>query len=491
MQKNNTIQAFWVALSTFSSLALSIVSVAILSRHLSKVDYGSYRQIVYVYSTLLVIFSAGLPSVFSYFLPRYTIQEGKDIVLKVTKILFIGGVFFSIFLFSFSGLIAQVLKNPELSLGLKIFAPIPMLLLPTLGIEGIFATYKKTIYITIFTVSTRIVTLICILVPVLLFDKSYIYALYGWNIASLLSLILAIYLKRIPFAEFKAEKSNLKLKEIFSYSLPLLTASLWGTAIKAADQFYISRYFGAEIFAEFSNGFIEIPFVIMITGATATILLPIFSKMFHENIDIEEFVLTWKNVLNKSAMIIYPMVIFFLFYSKDIITILYSNKYSNSVKYFQINIFQNFFNIIIFAPLLFAMGKTKFYSKLHMYIALAAWGLGYLTVTIFNSPFSIAILSVSLNILKIGVAFIFISRIFQIQITKLIPFKKIGLYIIHSLFVIVIVRIISLALLPPLNPFIYLTFSLLSFIIILLSSALPLKIDYMAIIKPIFEKFTK
>ena len=94
MQKNNTIQAFWVALGTFSSLALSIVSVAVLSRYLSKGDYGTYRQIVYVYSTLLVVFSAGLPSVFSYFLPRFTIQQGKDIVLKVTKILFIGGVFF-------------------------------------------------------------------------------------------------------------------------------------------------------------------------------------------------------------------------------------------------------------------------------------------------------------------------------------------------------------------------------------------------------------
>ena len=418
MQKNNTIQAFWVALSTFSSLALSIVSVAILARYLSKGDYGSYRQIVYVYSTLSVIFSAGLPSVFSYFLPRFRIQEGKDIVLKVSKILFIGGVLFSIFLFSFSGLIAQVLKNPELSLGLKIFAPIPMLVLPTLGIEGIFSTYKKTIYITIFTVSTRIITLFCILVPVLLFGKSYIYALYGWNIASLISLILAIFFRRIPFTEFKAEKSNLKLKEIFSYSLPLLTASLWGTAIKAADQFYISRYFGAEIFAEFSNGFIEIPFIIMITGAAGTILLPIFSKMIHDKVDINELTLLWNSALNKSAMIIYPMVIFFLFYSKTIMIILYSDKYINSALYFQINIFQNFFNIIIFAPLLLAMGKTKFYSNLHMYLALSAWSLGYLTLTVFNSPISIAILSVSLNILKMIIAFVFISRLLQVKITK-------------------------------------------------------------------------
>ncbi len=130
---SNTMQAFWVGMGSLSSFALAIVSAAILSRYFDKTEYGTYRQILYVYNTLLVIFSAGLPRVFAYFLPRYSLQQGKYIVWKVSKMLFFFGFLFSIVLFASSGIIAQILKNPELAVGLKYFSPIPMLLLPTSG----------------------------------------------------------------------------------------------------------------------------------------------------------------------------------------------------------------------------------------------------------------------------------------------------------------------------------------------------------------------
>ena len=124
---NNTIQTFWVALGSLSSFGLTIVSSAILSRYLDKTEYGTYRQIIYVYNTLLVVFSAGLPKVFAYYLPRYGLKEGKAVVKKVSTVLFICGLAFSIFLFLSSGLIAELLDNKELKQGLKLFSPIPML----------------------------------------------------------------------------------------------------------------------------------------------------------------------------------------------------------------------------------------------------------------------------------------------------------------------------------------------------------------------------
>ncbi len=142
---NNTIQALWIGMGSLSSFALSIISAAILSRYFEKSEYGTYKQIIYVYNTFLVVFSVGLPNVFGYFLPRYSLAQGKDIVWKITKVLFVGGFVFSLFLFLFSGTIAIILKNPELKIGLKYFSVIPMLLLPTLGIEGIFSTYKKSV----------------------------------------------------------------------------------------------------------------------------------------------------------------------------------------------------------------------------------------------------------------------------------------------------------------------------------------------------------
>lgn len=264
MQKqnpSNSSQAFWVGMGSFSSFALAIVSAAILSRYFDKEEYGTYRQILYVYNTLLIIFTAGLPKVFAYYLPRYPRSQGKYIVWKISKLLFLFGAFFSVFLFGLSDLIAKILNNPELAIGLKYFSPIPMLLLPTLGIEGIFSTYKKTIYIAIYNTLSRILMLIFIVTPVILFHGSYLYAIYGWIIVSVITLVIAYYFKGIPFKNTKTEKAILSLKEVFSYSLPLVYASIAGIALRSANEFFISRYFGTKTFAEFSNGFIQLPFV--------------------------------------------------------------------------------------------------------------------------------------------------------------------------------------------------------------------------------------
>lgn len=488
-QNSNTLQAFWVGMGGLSSFGLAIITAAILSRYFDKAEYGTYRQIVYVYNTLLVIFVAGLPNVFAYFLPRYHVAQGKDVVWKITRMLFLAGAAFSVFLFAFSGLISNVLKNPELAIGLKYFSPIPLLLLPTLGLEGIFSAYKKTIYIAIYNTLSRFLMLLFIVLPVVFLKGSYVYAVYGWIVASFISFLLAYYFKGIPFKGIKAEKSHLSYKEVFTYSLPLVAASLAGIAIKAADQFYISRFFGAEVFAEFSNGFIELPLVAMVTGATSTVLMPMFSKIIHDRSDITVLTDLWKNALLKSAVIIYPMVVFFIFSAKDVVILLYSKIYTTSSVYFQIAMAANFFNIIVFAPLVMAMGKTTFYAQVHMLIALCAWIIGYIIIQLFNSPYAIAIFSVTLRIITIMIFLKFAARLIEVNLFNLFPIGKLSIVLLHSGLVLTIVSVCINQLLPHLDIFPKLSLELLGFVIILLTTSSLFKIDYTAAFKPIKDMF--
>ncbi len=488
--EGKTIQAMWVAMGSLSSFALAIVSAAILSRYFNKTDYGTYRQILYVYNTLLIIFSAGLPSVFAYFLPRYTAEQGKDIVIKVTKVLLIAGGVFSLFLFLTADIIASLLKNPELGRGIRLFSPIPLLLLPTLGIEGIFSTYKKTIYIAIYNTVSRMLMLLFIVLPVILFKGTYIHAIYGWLVVSVLMLIIALYYKNIPFRGLMRQGSSLTLKEVFGYSLPLVGASLWGMAIRSADQFYISRFFGTEVFAEFSNGFINLPFVGMVTGATSVVLMPLFSKLMHENGNgngTAELLELWRNALIKSAIIIYPIVIFFLFNSRLTVVTLYSDTYANSAVYFSIAMMLNFFNIIVFAPLLFAMGETRFYSRMHMYFALVAWIGGYAVVISFNSPVILAVFSTIMAIFKIVVSMKYVSKKLSIQVMDLIPGKEIFLLTLHSLLVIAAVKYVFSFIPFPIENVIFLILSFIFFGVLLLPTARLFNLNYISVIKPIFQ----
>lgn len=482
-------QAFWVLLGSLSSFALSIISAAILSRYLEKTEYGTYRQILYVYNTLLIVFTVGLPRTFSYFLPRFNLAQGKDIVSKITRVLFLTGLAFSICLFLLSGIIASLLKNPELATGLKLFSPIPMLLLPTMGIEGIFATYKKTAYIAIYNTITRFLMLMFIVLPVVILKGNYLYAIYGWSVASMISLCIALYFKGIPFKGIGAVKANLSYTEVLTYSLPLAVASIAGIAIRAADQFYISRFFGPEVFAEFANGFLELPFVGMVTGATSMVLMPLFSKMIYDKSNVENILSLWRNALLKSAIIIYPLVIFFIFNAKNIVELLYSSTYHNSAIYFQIAMVLNFFNIIIFAPLLLAMGKTKVYARVIIINAVAEWSIGYLIVLAFNSPVAIAILSVTLSITRVLIFIKYISILLKVSPFTLFPVKIIAVLITHALLVIAFVNLVNSQLLPPLVNYVSLIVTFVGFTVILLCTAPIFRLDYLAVVKPLINRF--
>ena len=114
LNNSNTGQAFWLVLGSLSTMAISIVSAMVLSRYFEKAEYGTYRQILFVYNSFLVVFSAGLPKVFAYFLPRIDKSEGKELVNRITKLLFFLGLLFGGFLYLTSGWISIALNNPAL-----------------------------------------------------------------------------------------------------------------------------------------------------------------------------------------------------------------------------------------------------------------------------------------------------------------------------------------------------------------------------------------
>ena len=485
---NNTIQAFWVALGNLSAFGLAILSAVILSRFLNKEQYGTYKQIIFVYTTLLVIFTAGLPQVFAYFLPRYKVEEGKSIVKKVNLVLFACGLIFSISLYIFSDFLALLLNNEKLIKGLRIFSVVPVFLLPTLGIEGIFSTYKKTFYIAIYNTITRAIMLCFIVVPVIVYKNDYIYALYGWIAASIVTLIIALFFKSIPFKKVEKMEADLKFRQIFRYSLPLVGASIWGIAIKSADTFYISRYFQEETYAEYSNGFISLPFVTMVTSSVAIVLMPIFSNYLYNNESKTKVLELWRTTLNKSVIIIYPLLVYFIVYAEDVMIILFSQEYTNSSNYFRINLIFNFFSVIVFAPLFLATGKTRLYARVHMVLAFVIWITGYFVVYVFESPYAVVINSTLLNIIKVLVFVYLASKILDIKYLKFFPLKKIALSLIQSVVLITLVFILSNTILKVDSLILNVLITAILFGGLIILSSQLLGIDYSALYKPLITR---
>ena len=313
----------------------------------------------------------------------------------------------------------------------------PTLLLPTLGLDGIMATFKKTLFLAIYKTTTSLLTLLCVALPVMVYDLGYMDAIKGFIVGSAIQCVFALYLRNYPIRKFGKEPCTVKVQEILKFSLPLLQASLWGLLISSTDQLFISLYFGNEVFAEFSNGSIELPFVPMIVGACATVLSPIFSRMSHEKMDFKTQVFPlWKSVFEKSAMLIYPLLIYCIVFASPIMEVLYGKQYSNSATYFNLKMLVNFFNLIAFAPLLINTGKVRFYSKVHAFTAIALIVLEYVGAVVFQSPYAVAIMSLVCNIGKILVMLFAVAKMFNVGLIQLFPVRTLLKIIIPSFIVL-------------------------------------------------------
>lgn len=485
---SNTLQAFWIGFGNLCSFGFSLITAAIISRFLTKEDYGTYKQVMYIYNTLLVVFTLGLPRAYSYFLPRIEIEQGASLIRKLNLCFLFLGFIFSAVLFFSADIFAQVLKNPNLTTPLKIFSPTPIFLLPTMGVEGVLATYKKSQWSAIYTVITRIIAVFFVALPVIFYNATTNVAVMGFMLSSILTCITGLYFMHSPFKNRQQKATLITLKQIFTFSFPLMFAGFWGIAEKSADQFFISRWFGEAVFADFANGSLELPFVGMVLSAGAVVLLPLFSRMLAEDSDKNEIVLLWKRTAVKSAYILYPLVSFSWFFSDIIMTFLYGDMYATSGIYFKIMLTVNFFTIAQYYPILLALGKTKLYSNILMAAAITVWMFEYLSVKLISSPYFVSTIAIFIRILKIIVFLKVIANILGIKTSTLLPFKELFKIFFISIFA-AMASYIAINCMPFLHYkicILIIGFTIFSIIMFIMSKIF--NIGYIEIINPIFSK---
>ena len=119
----------------------------------------------------------------------------------------------------------------------------------------------------------------------------------------------------------------------------------------SVNQFYISRYYGTAEFADYSNGFITLPFVPIIIAPIRALLTPAFSKASKDGYYGDAFDLLYSG-MQQVAILILPLIIFSFYFSKDIMVFLYGQSYAVSSDYFRIFLIFNVAEIFMFSGII-------------------------------------------------------------------------------------------------------------------------------------------
>ncbi|MBK6331179.1 MAG: oligosaccharide flippase family protein [Bacteroidetes bacterium] len=322
-----------------------------LVRALEKSLYGSYLQVVLIADVISIITSIAVVQIAMMLFSN--LQKNIENSLKTVIVFTLtGGLIGALLCVAFSYIAPHIFDNDYSLFGqfIRIFA------ISIIGnklnqvLNQAMIKVGKTKFLMVLSIVTNFSKLLLALIAIKYYQSVtlllLIYALEP--IVSSLCQLFVLHKMNMLSGKYDATL----VKEIFSVGLPLYIVELLGNSYTYIAGFVISIYLNAEQYAIYRNGSIELPII----GVMYVTISTIFMADMSINIQLKNFEVIAamkKKIITTTAIVLFPVAIFFIFYSKEFILLYMSEKYVDSYKVFIIFSlallirFQNYTDVLI------------------------------------------------------------------------------------------------------------------------------------------------
>jgi O-antigen/teichoic acid export membrane protein len=419
------------------NILINFLFLPYMARMLSYEDYGSYGQVLLIVSFALAFLTLGLPQI----LYVYLSKEGADKnavfssnVLSLSILGFLG----AIILFALSTLMAAWFENPQISFLLKIYAWALVFQMPFESIVSWLIYNGKVKAVALVSVFSNLLKVALVVTVVQLYESVEL-VFYSILVTTIAQFGVALYLARRHFVKYIELKATIQqIKD----GLPLGLTALFGTGILYIDGIMVSSMLGVESYAIYRNGAIEVPFVSTIYASIAAIILPEVSKLFSKN-KLDEIVKLKSRVIMNSMGLIYPILVFLLFNSRDFILVYLGEQYKASAIIFLIFNLTLLIRVNRHSDILIAANKGKIILGVNLFVFILNIGLNYILIeqwgrlgAAMSTVFAIFVLTALLLFYSV--------KLLNTSIFKLISVKKMTEIFLISLAGVFITELIEL-----------------------------------------------
>lgn len=468
------------------TLVINFLASIVIARNLTIRDYADYSQSFLVFDLFLPILTLGIPSVVLYILPRVKENEYRSVVLEIMLSLIFIGFGFSLFLlFGGNLILSKILNNNAIATHLLTLALLPIFTYPVFIDKILIHQNKLNLNIKISSIFSIILGLGLIYFAVINKDSSLLIK-YRLLISGV-SLPIYIYIsfKVLPFS--KISISWKRIGNIFKIGVPLGLATMFGTLTRQIGNLIVSSQSTPENYAIYNIGAREIPFIGVVTGSVALIVMDQLSRYLSEGKKTEALKLFHISITTSFA-ILFPLLAILMINAESFIILVYGKKYINSIPVFMIYLLYLPIRSIYFGSVFISAGKTKeilirsFFSFLGTIVSVyyftqyygntgAAFGLVLISY-VWATPYNLW-----------GV-----KKIFDVtKISELLPLRRLASIIIITIIAILITYIFRISIQTHQNISFYIEIVVFSLVYSLLS--LKYNPEITAFVKKKYEKF--
>ncbi len=435
--KGASVDSFFLIVVRFMTIFLGIFVTRIMSGHFSKHDYGTYSQVNLLITTITSITILGMTDGINYFFCREKDLAKRDsYVSTIFSLQFIFNLLSSTIVLSCSVPIAKCLGNDDVKPLIMYATILPLTANLIHLLQVLYVALGKAKGIALRNFIVACLRIVAISIACYIFDNIAVMLFCTVILDALQVLYFVIGLKRSGFwvNPFKLD-ANL-IKDILSYCIPMAMFVMLNTLNRDFDKYVISAFTDTETLAVYTNASKVLPFDTIMT-AFVTVLLPYITKYIAEK-KYDDTQKLYKSFLELSYITTGIMAIGAISVAPDLMTLLYSDKYSEGLNVFILYIVVDILRVLGITLVLSAAGKTKTI----MYVAFATLALKAATSISFFWWFDVigpAISTVLVTFISGIVLLHYSAKEMNTTAIKLFDIKYLALFLFESILAAIVV----------------------------------------------------
>lgn len=401
-------------------LAVAFAIPLVLARTFDQSEFGTYKQLFLIYSTLFGLAQLGMAESLYYFLPRDGARGGRYVANALVSLASIGLVAVGVLAVSRDG-IADWLTNPALSPHLVMLGWFLALMLVSAVFEIVLISRKQHGSAAWAFAASDIGRAAFLTVP----------ALLAWGLRGVMAGAVAFAAARLIFTlitVWRQFRSELQidapaLRRQLAYALPFAVAV--GIEILHINwhQYAVASRFDAAAFAIYAVGCLQVPVVDLIVTSTVNVMMVEMAAV--QGRDHGAALWLWHDTIGRLAFMIFPLAAFLILMAREIIVVLFTASYEASVPIFMLWSLTMLASVLVVDGVLRVFAQTRYLviqNALHLLIVASLAGLfirglglqGAVLVTLFAT------------VVVKSVAIVRISRLMGVGIADALPWKPLA-----------------------------------------------------------------